>query len=318
MRSSPSLRASHTGPVGAAAISAYRGAVAGLAARLGGTTILDPEAGASAGAAAAKAMRREDGPTGQRALCQGFRTADSGVAASRVERTSDEGVLRWAILLAGQNLILRGGEIGTVDAAEFDPRRDLSWASFQWMEPCAESDGLPWLLVLVVSIKDTTARAQPHRIGIRRRAQGALGHDPLCAYDAIRIHWLRHVERVRPQDRPDRGAGVPFFSVDGVAVNTSYVTSLVRAFATAVGLDPALFGARSLRIGGATDWLEQLGRDTGRAVIRQRGRWASDCDLIYERALLRTHLEGSAAIGAGTGRDLERAMPGWVQPALRH
>ena len=100
-------------------------------------------------------------------------------------------------------------------------------------------------------------------------------------------------------------------------MDTSFVKDVIRRFAAAVGLDPDEFGARSARIGGATDWMEQLGRDEARAVIKQRGRWGSDCDLIYERALLRTHLAGSATLGVGSGRDLERALPGWVQPAVR-
>ena len=129
------------------------------------------------------------------------------------------------------------------------------------------------------------------------------------------MYWAAESGRVTGKEPRE----VPFFVDDGgQTVTTSYVRGLIRLFAEAIGLDGELFGARSLRIGGATDWLERLGRDEGRAVIKQRGRWSSDCDLIYERALLRTHLEGSASIGTQSGRDLERAQPGWVQPAHRY
>ena len=236
-------------------------------------------------------------------------------AAKVLERLSSTGARHWAIMLAGINLVLRGGELGTVDAADFDAERDLTWASFVWKDACAESDWLPWVEVLLVSIKDTAARAKPHRIPVRRRSSGAQGADPLCLYDALRIYMAAHSHLTQGRQLHE----VPFFVDDqGATVTTSFVKGLVRRFATAVGLDAELFGARSLRIGGATDWLEVLGREEGRAVIKQRGRWASDCDLIYERALLKTHLEGSAAIGLRSGRDLERALPGWVQPAHRH
>ena len=290
IRQSPSLRQSHSGDVSADAISGYVSAITSLATAVaGGADIVRPS---KAREAVAKSMRIEDGPTGQRALCAGFRSSDMVAAAPLRERTSRDGARRWVIMLAGQNLVLRGGELGTVDRADFDPERDLSFASFAWKEPCAESDWLPWVEVSVVSIKDTAARAKPHRIPVRRRGHGAPGSDPLCLYDALRIYWAAEYQRTVGRELCE----VPFFLNDhGLVVTSSYVKGLVRSFARSIGLDEELFGARSLRIGGATDWLEKLGRVEGRAVVKQRGRWASDCDLIYERALLRTHLEGSAS-----------------------
>ena len=313
VRQSASLRRSHLGEVSAGAIGGYVSAITALATAVaGGEEVVRKSQTRSA---TAKSMRIEDGPVGQRALCAGFRSADMLRAAAVRERVSSTGARYWAIMLAGINLILRGGELGTVDAADFDAERDLSWASFVWKEACAESNGLPWVEVIVVSIKDTAARAKPHRIPVRRRSSGAQGADPLCLYDALRIYMATHAYLTQGRQPHE----VPFFVDDqGSVVTTSFVKGLVRSFAAAIGLDAELFGARSLRIGGATDWMEVLGREEGRAVIKQRGRWASDCDLIYERALLRTHLEGSAAIGVLSGRDLERALPGWVQPALRH
>ena len=49
----------------------------------------------------------------------------------------------------------------------------------------------------------------------------------------------------------------------------------------AAGRDPNMFGAHSLRIGGATAAMEgRLSPDT----IRIAGRWSSDCYLIYCKA----------------------------------
>ena len=50
-------------------------------------------------------------------------------------------------------------------------------------------------------------------------------------------------------------------------------------------------------------------------VIKERGRWASDIAFIYQRALVATHLDASAAVGRARGRDIEALCQGWVQPA---
>ena len=50
-------------------------------------------------------------------------------------------------------------------------------------------------------------------------------------------------------------------------------------------------------------------------LIKQRGRWCSDIQAIYERALASEHLSGSAAVGDTGGADLESLCPGWTQPA---
>ena len=84
--------------------------------------------------------------------------------------------------------------------------------------------------------------------------------------------------------------------------------------AAALGLERHEHGARSFRIGGATDWREVFGADAER-VITQRGRWHSDIGAIYQRALAEAHLRGSAAVGDTQGADLESMCRGWVQPA---
>ena len=64
---------------------------------------------------------------------------------------------------------------------------------------------------------------------------------------------------------------------------------------------------------GATDLREVLG-DASAALVKKRGRWASDVAEVYQRALLRTQLDGSAAVGAAGGADLEAVCAGWSQP----
>ena len=50
-------------------------------------------------------------------------------------------------------------------------------------------------------------------------------------------------------------------------------------------------------------------------LIRQRGRWKSDVQRLYEGALVEEHLGASAELGDATGRELEALCHGWAQPA---
>ena len=74
-------------------------------------------------------------------------------------------------------------------------------------------------------------------------------------------------------------------------------------------------GARSFRIGGATDWHEYMPDEAGFELIKKRGRWASDIAYIYRRSLIQPQLAGSAQVGSMRGDELERVFAGWVQPA---
>ena len=48
-------------------------------------------------------------------------------------------------------------------------------------------------------------------------------------------------------------------------------------------------------------------------LIKQRGRWNSSVQRLYERALAEEHLGASAAIGEAEGRELEALCRGWAQ-----
>eukprot|EP00965_Chrysotila_dentata_P127463 4215281-Pleurochrysis_carterae.AAC.1 len=84
--------------------------------------------------------------------------------------------------------------------------------------------------------------------------------------------------------------------------------------ASAAGLDPADFGGKCWRIGGATDLRDMLG-EAGKTLIKQRGRWQSDVASFYQRAIVDAQLEASAGIGDATGVELEAVCAGWAQPA---
>ena len=70
---------------------------------------------------------------------------------------------------------------------------------------------------------------------------------------------------------------------------------------TAIGQDPAQYGAHSYRIGGATA-LFAAGADP--MVIRTMGRWSSDCYRLYVRACWAQTLGWSRACGSQRVEDV--------------
>ena len=89
---------------------------------------------------------------------------------------------------------------------------------------------------------------------------------------------------------------------------------LARKLAARLKLEENLFGAKSFRIGGATDYRAVYGPEAAERIIKQRGRWWSDIHALYQRALAAEHLQGSAAIADARGAELEALCKGWVQP----
>ena len=100
----------------------------------------------------------------------------------------------------------------------------------------------------------------------------------------------------------------------GEVYSTAHVRRLVQRMAAACGEQPGAFGAKSFRVGGATDLRSVLGA-AGKEVIKQRGRWHSDIAEIYQRTLLSEQVRGSAAMADARGADLESLLHGWSQPA---
>ena len=74
-------------------------------------------------------------------------------------------------------------------------------------------------------------------------------------------------------------ASTPLFrGDDGDAFSTAKVRGVVKTMLALSGEDPALFGAHSLRIGGAT---AALAAGVSALVIKAMGRWGSDVYEIY-------------------------------------
>ena len=92
------------------------------------------------------------------------------------------------------------------------------------------------------------------------------------------------------------------------------VRAAVRRFAAIIGQKgTALWGAHSLRIGGATD-LSATGKCSP-ALLAAKGRWASDIGNIYARMTRRSQLAASRLMHTAHGKDLEEIMPNFTQGA---
>ena len=81
---------------------------------------------------------------------------------------------------------------------------------------------------------------------------------------------------------PRQQAATPLFRnpITGSVLTVAFMRARLRACMTAIGRDASLYGAHSLRIGGATAmaWLNAPG-----PAIMASGRWRSDAYLCYIR-----------------------------------
>jgi hypothetical protein len=268
--------------------------------------------------AAAKRTRQTQGPPGARQLRRGLRSKHfRRLVTLGFDRLSLKGLVRWAAALVAHNLLLRGGELGVVDAKVFDPTRDATFGAIEFKEPSADSDHCEWLTWDVVPIKDTAARRRVCPMAVRRRQRGgSVGTDPLCTFDAIIMAWRAQTGTAPPARGRALGALAlqPFFRGANGVWRTTDTRVLAQDMAVMLGMPATEVGAKSFRIGGATDWRDVFKSDAER-IITERGRWDSDIGAIYQRALAEAHLRGSAAVGEADGADLESLCKGWVQPA---
>ena len=277
-----------------------------------------------------KQMRFEDGPAGERKYLAPLRAAHFARLTSpggAFDYTSPGWpTVRWALLLVMHQCLLRGGEPGRLPREPFRPALGLCWIHFVWLDPTSMGfattrdrvTGLRhWLLTAKVrGIKDTLGKMKrvPIPIASKHPIDHPLG-DPTCAYSAVRRLWCQREYMVPENER----ASSPFFlGPNGAdAVHTDEVRDAIRAAASALGLDPSVFGGSACRRGGATDLRDQLGHAAGKQIVVDRGRWCptGDIDDIYARASLEEHASASVGLAsAGQGVSLEEANPGWVQP----
>ena len=94
-----------------------------------------------------------------------------------------------------------------------------------------------------------------------------------------------------------------FVSGDGKMISTSVIRGKVKRLMHGIGLDPALYGAHSLRIGGAT---AALAAGVPPNLIRLMGRWSSEVYEIYCRMSLEAALRVSTQIATADVTVTER------------
>lgn len=264
-------------------------------------------------------MRREDGPAGARELSRAL-TARVLRKLWRVpgfDHSSRRGILRWAVLWAGHNLLLRGGEFGAPDRKQFSSTIGITLADVEWVAPCEETAGYCVAVVDVLPIKNVDENRVRTPMLIRRRATGAEPVAMLAAVDGCAWTAVRRLYDARAQEVPSHLHGVaPLFAGPEGAVHTADVLEFIREAAAAAGEDPAQFNARALRIGGATDLYHILGPDEAERTIQKRGRWCSECHQVYTRMSATSMCSVSAQMADATGVDLEAFRSGYVMPAV--
>ena len=102
---------------------------------------------------------------------------------------------------------------------------------------------------------------------------------------------------------PTQASYTPMFrKPDGSAFTTDDIRAIVRQLAVAINEDPLMFGAHSLRIGGATA-LFAAGADP--LHIRTMGRWSSDCYRLYVRACFEQTLDWTRRLGSQRVHDVQ-------------
>ena len=124
--------------------------------------------------------------------------------------------------------------------------------------------------------------------------------------DAVAALWrLVHEDPVPMAER----AETPLFRTHrgGVAsaLSVAQVRDIVKQLMRELGEDPALFGAHSLRIGGAT---AALTAGVHPSIIRLCGRWNSDLWEIYARVSRESAARVTSLIGSTPFHDLERGF----------
>ena len=119
--------------------------------------------------------------------------------------------------------------------------------------------------------------------------------------DAVRevIDYLQ-MDPVAEEDE----ASTPLFRhADGSAFSRADVASMVKRLMQGIGLDPAFFGAHSLRIGGAT---AALAAGISPSLIHVMGRWSSDIYHIYCRLSAEAAAAMAAVVGSTAFEDVEQ------------
>ena len=267
-------------------------------------------------------MQWEDGPAGNRTLELGLR-GEHLSALAVIPGFVQSNELRWRTLITSHNLLLRGGDAGLPDRTAFVPRlfalHGIAWKHVSF--PRGR------LVIGVIGCKDSNAnrRRWPQTVPPRRALPDGRS-DQLCAATAT---WRAFTSALtsgffcaaccacvrEPEHLCSTCGDKPLFAIpDGTPVRTTHVHTWVCEAAAALGLDPAKFGGKSCRIGGAEDLRSLVGTAAASRLLAERGRWCSEVKFIYGRPSLAEMGRVSRGLADVRDPDLESVIPGWIQP----
>ena len=197
--------------------------------------------------------------------------------------TSAENVNIRAMLATGLQALMRGRELGCEGA--FSNELDLARGDIA----TSTKDRLAFFMRPAKNMKHRRGKTVPIVIG------GGGEFVDACM----------EVMRMLEMDPSPRGqeAGTPMFrKPNGSAFTTDDIRAIVRQLCFAIGEEPLLFGAHSLRIGGATA-LFAAGADP--IHIRTMGRWSSDCYRLYVRACFEQTMAWTRKLGSQRVHDVQ-------------
>jgi hypothetical protein len=250
-----------------------------------------------------KGMRREIGQPERRRrfgvrtqqLAEGIRrffAADGGAAS-----TQQLNAINWrAALSVAFCALLRAAEFALEPKAVWNGELNLSRADVSFF---TDEDGVRCAALMMRPCKNGKyLRGKSCRVVLR--GGGSL-------LDPVAELWrLVHEDPVPKSER----ASTPLFrtrsgSAGASCVTVAEVRSIIKEMMRALGEDERLFGAHSLRIGGAS---AALAAGVPPSVIRLCGRWNSDLWEIYARISREAAANMTSVIGSTPFHDLERGF----------
>jgi hypothetical protein len=209
------------------------------------------------------------------------------VGASRMIRAAT------ATALVG---MMRGCEVALMEGEEFEAEQHLVPADVEVVGPRKPTRDELRARLRMRKRKDLRVLRGKHDVVILAAALDAAAFDVVEELEA----WL--AER--------RALGIPetqmlFCHEDGSPLTVRQLRDAVKGMMAAIGLDPARFGAHSLRIGGAT---AALAAGVTPSLIRIMGRWSSDVYEIYCRMSEESALGVGRAIASASVMSFEQGF----------
>mmetsp|Transcript_28515 Transcript_28515/g.57518 ORF Transcript_28515/g.57518 Transcript_28515/m.57518 type:complete len:222 (-) Transcript_28515:243-908(-) len=193
----------------------------------------------------------------------------------------------WASQTSAWHVLARGGEVGSMDKADLQFKRQGRGGrryAILWLAPLKKRGGQQPKLPQFIYEQAEPEEWEPY-------------------------HALRRLS----ESIADEPASAPLFTAtNGARMTTSHFRAQNKRFAKLLGWNPKEAGAHTPRIGGASDYA-----GTGEAselMLEAKGRWSGDIARIYARMTRRAHMAASDQMFAAKGRDLEELMPEFIAP----